>query len=85
MSTTTKYLVTCNCGHQGYIVLKENDTPYSAEFWENYKLDKLNGRKYQTKYSKSWKEIFNHLKPDCPKCGKRLEESNLNLTSNNFL
>ncbi|WP_139316575.1 hypothetical protein [Algoriphagus marinus] len=74
---TTKILVTCECGHNGYIILRENDTPYSSDFWEYYKLENLNGDSYQTKSSTGWSEILHQMKPSCPKCGSQLNESNL--------
>lgn len=68
MSMRTKYLVQCVCGHQGTIVLTENDQPYSKP-WEKYSLETLLGQEsFYVEGSADWAKVFQVLKPVCPKC-----------------
>lgn len=72
----TEYTVTCDCGHKGKILLKENDQPYSSS-WESYTLENLDGSSYTTTTS-TWDEVFAKMNVTCPACKKNLTPQNLN-------
>ncbi len=80
MTTRTKYLIVCDCGHKGYINMSENDQPYSKPY-EQYSLENLNGSEssFYTKGFAKLEEVFQKLEPTCPKCDKLLSlEKHLN-------
>ena len=74
---TNVYKVQCNCGHVGGIKLKENDTPYSASFYEYYSLVDLDGSSFNTEGSAGWEKAFLNMKPRCPNCHARLTPKHL--------
>ena len=74
---TIFYDVLCNCGHQGKIKFRENDTPYSGGDWQSYSLQDLDGQSYHATNSDDWQTIFKHLKPVCRKCNTPLHLSNV--------
>lgn len=73
----TSYNVICNCGHKGQIILKENDTPYSANYWESYSLKDLSGRASAIPDKSDWETIFRLMRITCPKCNAILSSANL--------
>lgn len=77
MTTHTRYNVKCSCGHTGEIRMSENDQPFSAQ-WEKYRLEDLEGEEsYYVEGFAKWPDVFNALKPVCPKCKNSLLPSNL--------
>ena len=42
MTTTSRDLIVCECGHEGNLKLRENDQPYSS-LWEAYSLEGFDG------------------------------------------
>lgn len=45
MTTVTRTKLVCQCGHQGMIVMRENDAPFSRQY-ESYSLENLNGQSF---------------------------------------
>jgi hypothetical protein len=72
MTMRTRFKLTCACGHEGEILLKENDQPYSKS-WERYSLEGYSGGSFSSEGGvHEWEEIFVSLKPKCPKCSSIL-------------
>jgi len=69
---TTKRKLKCPCGHEGFLVLRENDQPF-AGFWEKYSLEGFQGSGsfLATKFV-SDEEVVRGLVPSCPECGTRI-------------
>lgn len=42
MTTVTRTKLVCACGHEGVIVMRENDAPFSRQY-ESYSLEGLRG------------------------------------------
>ena len=59
--------IVCECGHEGAILMSENDQPYS-KMWESYKLDGFNGDSLRVEGTGEAGNLFEALKPKCPKC-----------------
>lgn len=77
MTTRTSYPVRCKCGHEGAIRMSENDQPYSAN-WESYTVvDLIGGSHSVERRSAHWEEVFEEIKPACPKCGTALTPADL--------
>lgn len=77
MTTRTIYAVKCSCGHVGAICMSENDQPFSKQ-WESYSLENLEGGSgYDVEGFAKWDEVFNVLKPVCPKCKTALTLSDM--------
>lgn len=76
MTTHTKYLVTCTCGHVGTLKMSENDQPYSKQY-ESYSLDGLKGSNYGVDGFATWEKVFEEMRPICPKCNAALTLSQL--------
>lgn len=76
MTTTSRYRVTCPCGHEGIIKMRENDAPYSKP-WESYLLEGLEGGSTQNDGFLDWPEVFERIKPACPICGTNLTPEHL--------
>lgn len=77
MTTRTRYTVKCSCSHVGAIRMSENDQPYSKQ-WESYSLEDLEGGSgFSVDGFAKWDEVFNALKPVCPKCKKALAPSDM--------
>ena len=52
--------------------MSENDQPYSVS-WESYSVVDLIGGSHLVEHrSAQWEEVFNEIKPSCPKCGASL-------------
>jgi hypothetical protein len=69
MKTTSR--VVCNCGHEGELVCRENDAPFSTS-WERYTLTGFAGGT-QTGRDPGWmkmSEVFQDLKATCPDCSR---------------
>lgn len=64
---TTRYTVLCNCGHEGNIKLRENDTPYGSGAFQYYSLENLEGQSFNTSNA-GWPEVFRKMQPVCPAC-----------------
>ncbi len=77
MTMRTNYTVYCECGHKGTIILSENDTPYSNQFWTNLKLVDLNGLSGSISEAHDWDIIFSCQRISCPKCNQQLSDKNL--------
>lgn len=77
MTMTTYDRLLCECGHEGRIRRRENDTPYSLDFWERYSLEELNGSAFITPGGVSMEEVIRHLRPVCPICSRNLSIKNL--------
>lgn len=72
------YKVLCDCGHEGSIILKENDTPYSNNHWESYSLKNLNGSPgNRPEGNADWATLFRSMGITCPMCNKSLSEKNM--------
>lgn len=70
MTTTTRDPLVCECGHEGYLKLRENDQPFTS-LWESYSLEGFNGGSLTITNSKDMpKNILAHLHPACPQCGE---------------
>jgi hypothetical protein len=77
MTSRTTDPVRCKCGHEGAIRTSENDSPYSAN-WEEYTVIGLNGGSHHVeRRSALWEEVFDAIKPTCPKCGTLLTPADL--------
>ena len=66
--TTTRYPVTCNCGHVGEIHQSESDQEEDKRY-ESYSLHELDGSSFAFEGYGNWDMVFAHMKPRCPKCG----------------
>lgn len=77
MTTVTRTKLVCACGHEGMIVMRENDAPFSRQY-ESYSLEGLSGDGFsvQDRFAK-WDEVFREMKPVCLKCGRGLTENNI--------
>ncbi len=77
MTTVTRTKLVCQCGHQGMIVMRENDAPFSRQY-ESYSLENLNGQSFsvQDRFAQ-WDEVFREMKPACPACGVALTEQHI--------
>lgn len=73
----THYKVVCECGHEGEIVLSENDTPYGSSSWETYSLINLNGNLTDVPLNASWELVFDRFSIACPICDRSLSPGNL--------
>ena len=76
MATHTRFPLICSCGHEGAIIMKENDQPYSKG-WEKYTLKELDGDEFYIEPSCSIKTAIQNTRPYCPICGNRLTHDNL--------
>ena len=76
MTTTTRYGMTCECGHRGNIKMRENDQPYSQP-WEKYSLEGFNGGGHSVDGFASLDEAIEAMNPTCPHCDRRLTKDNL--------
>jgi hypothetical protein len=77
MTMHTRYAVRCACGHVGAIHMSENDQPYSKP-WERYRLEDVQGDSgYYVDGCATWEQVFEKLKPACPKCSRVLSPSQL--------
>lgn len=69
MTTTSRDKLICECGHEGFLKLRENDQPYSS-LWEAYSLENFDGGSLTiTNFKQMPKDILTHLGPRCPECG----------------
>lgn len=75
MTMRTRFAVVCECGHEGNILLTENDQPYS-KIYEHYSLENLKGTSYNAS-SAGWEEFFEKSGIACPKCNKKLTPHNM--------
>lgn len=77
MTTVTRTKLVCSCGHQGCIVMRENDAPFSRQY-ESYSLENLEGESFSVNggFAK-WDEVFRETKPVCPNCGNGLSEADI--------
>lgn len=76
MTSSFRYRVACPCGHEGRIRMRENDAPFSRQ-WESYSLEGLDGGSTEENGVLSWDEVFERIRPCCPKCGTRLTPAHL--------
>ncbi|RPJ69842.1 MAG: hypothetical protein EHM20_16015 [Alphaproteobacteria bacterium] len=74
MSTRISFRVECECSHVGKINLHEGDGP---KFWENYSLESLEGKSFESETPVDFKRVFAEMRPTCPNCKRRLTRSNL--------
>jgi hypothetical protein len=66
----TQQRLVCECGHEGYLCLAENDQPYST-LWESYTLDGFSGGSLViTSYEEKPKDLLAALQPKCSDCGQ---------------
>jgi hypothetical protein len=77
MTTVTRTKLVCACGHEGKIVMRENDAPFSRQY-EDYSLTGLNGQSFsvQDRFA-LWDEVFREMRPSCPACGAGMTEANI--------
>lgn len=69
MTMRTRDQIKCDCGHEGAILCKENDQPFSS-LWEAYSLEGFDGGSITiTSYKDMPADLLAYLKPQCPKCG----------------
>lgn len=53
------------------------DAPYST-CWENYSLEGFGGNLFHREGAVAgWPEVFDHLRPVCPRCSRMLTPDNL--------
>lgn len=70
MTTTSRNKLTCECGFEGFMVLRENDQPFSA-LWDEYSLEGFTGNDILvTSYANFPKDLMSALQPHCPNCGQ---------------
>jgi hypothetical protein len=70
MTSRTRNPIICECGHQGYLEISENDQPFSG-LWEEYSLSGFNGGSLTiTSYADAPKSVLAALKSTCPECGE---------------
>ena len=70
VTTTTRKLLMCECGHEGYLKCRENDQPFSG-LWESYSLEGFEGASFTiTSYKDMPPSILAKLRPTCPRCGR---------------
>ena len=79
MANTSYYKVVCQCGHEGKIRLRKNDTPYGNSDWYSYMLIGLEGWPLKSQRNENWKDIFAAMQPTCTNCKKKLTVQNLRL------
>jgi hypothetical protein len=69
VTTDTRHPLICECGHEGYLEVSENDQPFSA-LWEEYSLDGFTGGTLTiTSYADAPRDRLAALNPTCPQCG----------------
>jgi len=56
--------------------MTENDAPFSKQY-EPYRLKDLNGEGYYTEGFAKWEDVFENMRPTCPRCHATLSPSNL--------
>jgi len=76
MTMRTQYPMTCDCGHKGFLKLRENDQPYSKG-WEKYSLVGFYGGEYSVEGAASFDDAIKAMKPTCPECKKELTIQNM--------
>jgi len=69
--------VKCDCGHEGRIKQRENDTPLSGDFWNRYSLENLEGNACGDRSPIGEEELFSKMNISCPNCKKKLSIDNL--------
>lgn len=70
MTMRTRNAIVCECGHDGHILCKENDAPYSA-MYEDYSLEGFDGGTVNiTSFKERPDDMIAALKPTCPECGQ---------------
>ena len=70
MTTTTREPLICECGHKGFLRLRENDQPFSG-LWEDYSLEGFSGDSLTITTSADMpKDLLGYRKPTCPQCQK---------------
>jgi hypothetical protein len=70
MTMRTQDALVCQCGHEGHLLCKENDQPYSA-MWEVYSLEGFDGGVVSiTRETERPKDVLAAVNPCCPKCGR---------------
>jgi len=74
MSTRLSFEVECECGHIGKINLHEGDGP---KFWENYTLENLEGKSFESETPVNFPRVFTEMQPICPNCKMTLTTVNL--------
>ena len=67
MTLRQRMPIVCECGHEGAILMAENDQPYS-KIWESYTLEGFNGGSLRVEGLDEAGNLFEALKPSCPKC-----------------
>ena len=69
MTMRTKKAIICDCGHTGFIICAENDSPYSTG-WEKHSLQGFSGHeRYDEPYFKG--DLLEALEPRCLECGQK--------------
>lgn len=69
MTTRHDVSVICECGHQGTVVWRENDAPFSTQY-EDYSIDGFEGKDYFIYGFTTVSEALQHMQPKCPSCGQ---------------
>lgn len=67
MTLRTKISLICECGHEGAILMSENDQPYST-MWERYTLENFHGGSVRVEGLDEVDDLIETLKPMCPFC-----------------
>jgi len=78
MTMRTRHPITCPCGHKGTIRMTENDQPFSSPYG-SYSLEDLKGNSFYIDGFADWEQVFDEMKPTCPKCGMLLTEANFDV------
>jgi hypothetical protein len=77
MAMTSYYEIVCDCGHEGKMRIRENDTPYRGANWYSYVLIGFNGFPYRSETFDSWDVVLSIMKPTCPECSKPVTGKNI--------
>jgi ribosomal protein S27AE len=76
MTTHTKYVLRCQCGHTGYLRMVENDQPFSKQH-EKYSLDGFDGDSYYIEDFTTPAYALSQMNATCPKCNISISNENL--------
>lgn len=67
MTTRHTEPITCECGHKGAVIWRENDAPFSRQY-EEYSLSGFSGEGFTCTYT-TLSDAIDRMKPKCPDCG----------------
>lgn len=76
MATTLRFKLTCKCGQEGHLAMRENDAPFSRP-WEEYSVSGFEGGDLEIDGHISMTEAMQRMKVQCRQCQMLLNQSNL--------